>query len=126
VVRTVTSSRLTGLEEVRKGATAGVRSLRLAALTLLVFAVMTSTAAGQGREDFARGQVATASSSQEPGEYANVLPCACSPDQAVDGSSTTLWSSDWIDKQWWQVDLGRPRMVDTVYINWSGPTRGGM
>ena len=40
------------------------------------------------------------------------------PDKAVDGSPTTRWSSSFTDNQWWQVDLGAPRTIDTVAINW--------
>ncbi len=40
------------------------------------------------------------------------------PGKAVDGLSTTRWSSSFADNQWWQVDLGSVRQVDTVVVNW--------
>ncbi len=35
-----------------------------------------------------------------------------------DGSSLTRWSSAFADGEWWQVDLGQPRQIDAVQINW--------
>ena len=43
---------------------------------------------------------------------------AFTPDKAVDGSSTTRWSSQHIDNQWWQVDLGSVRQMTKVELNW--------
>ena len=40
------------------------------------------------------------------------------PQFANDGSSTTRWSSGFADGQWWRVDLGSVRQVDTVALNW--------
>ena len=40
------------------------------------------------------------------------------PDKAVDGSSTTRWSSQLIDNQWWQVDLGSASRSTKVELNW--------
>ena len=40
------------------------------------------------------------------------------PGKAVDGSSTTRWSSNFTDAQWWQVDLGSVRKVSKVELNW--------
>jgi hypothetical protein len=37
---------------------------------------------------------------------------------AVDEDSATRWSSAFLDGQWWQVDLGSLRTVDTVELNW--------
>src|SRR5439155_15982193 len=34
--------------------------------------------------------------------------------------STTRWSSTFTDNQWWQVDLGSVKQVDTVALNWEG------
>jgi cytochrome c len=36
----------------------------------------------------------------------------------VDSSSTTRWSSSFTNNQWWQVDLGRTRGVNSVSLNW--------
>ncbi|MCW3009719.1 MAG: hypothetical protein JWO90_123, partial [Solirubrobacterales bacterium] len=41
------------------------------------------------------------------------------PDKAVDGSAATRWSSALgEDGQTWQVDLGAPRAVDAVVVDW--------
>lgn len=40
------------------------------------------------------------------------------PAKAVDGQSETRWASQWKDGQWWQVDLGTPRQVGKVTIDW--------
>jgi PKD repeat protein/glucose/arabinose dehydrogenase len=60
------------------------------------------------REDKAANRPADASSSG-PG---------LGPELANDVSSTTRWSSAYADNQWWQVDLGTARKVDTVELNW--------
>src|SRR3954471_22225681 len=60
-------------------------------------------------EDKALNRPATASSTYSA-EYA--------PGKAVDGDTTTRWSSTFNDNQWWQVDLGSSRQVDTVRVNW--------
>jgi hypothetical protein len=60
-------------------------------------------------EDKALSRVASASSVDEVGHEAA---------KANDGSSTTRWSSGYVNNQWWQVDLGSVRSVDTVRLNW--------
>jgi hypothetical protein len=40
------------------------------------------------------------------------------PGFAVDGNSTTRWGSQYTDSQWWQVDLGSLKTIDTVALNW--------
>ena len=40
------------------------------------------------------------------------------PNLAVDRMPTTRWSSIYADNQWWQVDLGSARSVDTVRVDW--------
>ncbi len=55
------------------------------------------------------GRPATASSIEKPGLEAGL---------GNDGNSSTRWSSTFADDQWWQVDLGSPRNVDRVTINW--------
>jgi len=61
------------------------------------------------REDKAAGRPATASTS-EPGH---------APGQAVDGTEATYWGSEFLDAQWWQVDLGTQRKVDQVRLAWT-------
>ena len=38
--------------------------------------------------------------------------------KAVDNSSTTRWSSAFVDNAWWQVDLGSAQSIDKVELNW--------
>jgi PKD repeat protein len=61
------------------------------------------------RADLALAKTATASSSES---------AALSPDKANDGNSTTRWGSTFADNQWWQVDLGSSKQIDTVILNW--------
>ena len=70
-------------------------------------------------EDKALGRPASASSVEGPrnGGACNV-PGTCTPDKANDGRPGTRWSSEYADGEWWQVDLGRPRLVDTVALTW--------
>lgn len=60
-------------------------------------------------EDKALNRPATASTTEGPG---------LEPGKAVDGDASTRWSSNYIEGQWWQVDLGRSRRVNSVRINW--------
>jgi hypothetical protein len=62
--------------------------------------------AGQSK---AVGRPATASSTHVDG---------FAPGLATDGKATTRWSSEYSDGQWWQVDLGRTRLVDAVRLRW--------
>ena len=61
-------------------------------------------------EDKAAGRPASASSMQSSP--------ALDPGRATDEDSSTRWSSASLDGQWWQVDLGSLRTVDTVELNW--------
>jgi PKD repeat protein len=72
-------------------------------------ATFTGGGAAPGPEDKALNRPATASSTERAG---------LEPGKAVDGSSTTRWSSAARDREWWQVDLGRTRKVDQVRVNW--------
>ena len=40
------------------------------------------------------------------------------PKNAVDGNTSTRWSSAFKDSQWWQVDLGGAQQVNKVTVNW--------
>ena len=77
--------------------------------------LLAPTASGQGREDKALRRPASASSVERLNGVTNP---ALVPAQAVDGNGQTRWSSDWRDGQWWQVDLGRLRLVDSVTLDW--------
>ena len=54
----------------------------------------------------------------KPTICSGVETSATSADQAVDGVSTTRWSSAFLDNQWWQVDLQHQVMPGTVSIVW--------
>ena len=60
-------------------------------------------------ENRARGRLAVASSAQGP-----TFPAA----NAVDGVTTTRWSSAFSDPQWLYVDLGQSYDVKTVVLRW--------
>jgi F5/8 type C domain len=64
---------------------------------------------GCGTDNAAQGRTATASSTENSGTPAS---------NAVDGSTTTRWSSAFSDPQWLQVDLGSSQPVCQVLINW--------
>ncbi len=66
-------------------------------------------ASGPPPSDLARGKTTSSSSSETS---------TLGPEKAVDGDSTTRWSSAFADNQWWQVDLGSAQSVDTVELNW--------
>jgi hypothetical protein len=60
-------------------------------------------------EDLAAGRLASASSSEKS---------FLGPAKAVDRDSSTRWSSAFVDRQWWKVDLGATRSIGRVSINW--------
>jgi glucose/arabinose dehydrogenase len=70
---------------------------------------LTATYGLSGQENKALAGTASASSQQN---------ASYPPDRANDGSTTTRWSSAFRDGEWWQVDLGSLRAVDTVTVNW--------
>lgn len=91
-----------------------------ALLALLVLAPAASAQTTSG-EDKAMGRPASASSTQRPGGQSGQAGCvspACDPGKAVDGNPYTRWGSDYVDNQYWQVDLGSVRLVNTVRIDW--------
>jgi hypothetical protein len=62
-------------------------------------------------QDLALNQPATASSTERGlSQYR--------PANANDGNSSTRWSSDYLNGQWWQVDLGSIRSINRVELNW--------
>ncbi|MFC1408151.1 discoidin domain-containing protein [Streptacidiphilus sp. N1-12] len=62
-----------------------------------------------GGTNIAQGKTATASSTENAGTPASA---------AVDGSTTTRWSSAFSDPQWLQVDLGQSYDISHVTLNW--------
>ncbi|MEV4070254.1 DUF1996 domain-containing protein [Nonomuraea fuscirosea] len=83
-------------------ALAAVAALVAAGLTTLVPAVAADGLLSQGRP-------ATASSVEGTGYSAGA---------AVDGSTTTRWSSAVADPQWLRVDLGAPAAISRVVLIW--------
>jgi fibronectin type 3 domain-containing protein len=65
--------------------------------------------AGGGATLLSQGRPATASSVENAG---------LAPGNAVDGNTTTRWSSAFSDPQWLQVDLGATHAVTRVVLNW--------
>jgi hypothetical protein len=61
----------------------------------------------------ARDKPTTASSYQATG---NGAPYPAS--NAVDGSTTTRWATDWSDPQWIQVDLGQATAIHHIQLVW--------
>ncbi|GAA4249208.1 galactose-binding domain-containing protein [Dactylosporangium darangshiense] len=59
--------------------------------------------------DLAQGRPVTASSTDDPGRPGSL---------AVDGSSSTRWSSAYSDPQWIAVDLGATYSLSRVRLNW--------
>ncbi|MEU6850509.1 discoidin domain-containing protein [Actinacidiphila alni] len=68
-----------------------------------------STTPPSGGTDLALDKTATASSTENAGTPASA---------AVDGSSTTRWSSAFSDPQWLRVDLGASHAIKQVKLNW--------
>src|SRR4051794_33730345 len=85
------------------------RPRMLAALVALAAACVLFALPQSALADLAHGHTAT-SSSQENANFP--------PGNAVDGNTTTRWSSLFQDNQWWQVDLGSTQQVNVVVINW--------
>src|SRR5215216_5945326 len=62
-------------------------------------------------QDLALNRPATASSTERGlSQYR--------PANANDGNSSSRWSSDHVNNQWWQVDLGSIRSINRVELNW--------
>ena len=97
----------------RRGAVASV----IAAAAL---ACAATPAHAQEGVDKALGQLASASSVEGPDHSGGACrpPNSCAPGLANDGRTTTRWSSEFNENEFWQVDLGRPRLVDTVALTW--------
>ena len=54
----------------------------------------------------------------KPTSCSGVETSATGSDMAVDGVSTTRWSSAWLDGQWWQVDLQHQVLPSSIGIIW--------
>lgn len=73
---------------------------------------MSSAATWEKGADLTEGATASASSTEWTmlGRYL--------PGRAVDDDQATRWASAWREGQWWQVDLGTPRQVRRVTLEW--------
>ncbi len=71
-----------------------------------------ATSASAAPVNLSQGKAVTASSTEDATYY----PAR----YAVDGSTTTRWSSAWSDDQWIQVDLGQTATLDHVELAWEG------
>src|SRR5690606_26377677 len=71
-----------------------------------------STTGWQEGADLTKGGVATASSTEF------TLLGSLRAGNAIDDRSSTRWASAWGDNAWWQVDLGTPRLVRRVTLDW--------
>ncbi len=75
----------------------------IATITLLVFSPLL------------KSRVHCTSSSYQ-GDSNYCWQCTC--DKAFDEKSSTRWASDWTDNEWIARDLGSPKSIDTVVLQW--------
>jgi acyl-homoserine lactone acylase PvdQ len=66
----------------------------------------------------ARGMAVANLAAGRPASASSVQSTSYPAGQAVDGSSTTRWSSRYADDQWLQVDLGSSQQVARVVLRW--------
>src|SRR5215468_4001512 len=82
----------------------------LALIAILIIVLLPHfSAEAQSSGNIALNKLAT-SSSNENGSL--------TPNLAVDGSTTTRWSSGFSDPQWIQIDLGATFSVNHVILRW--------
>lgn len=87
-------------------------ALLVALVALLCYALVGRPAAPAHADSdvlLSQGKPATASSDEGD---------AWAAANAVDGDTTTRWSSQWSDPQWLQVDLGATDTIDKVVLDW--------
>jgi hypothetical protein len=102
----------------RRVPASGRTALSLLAVAALIVSVLVAafgatapkaSAATCGTTNIALNKTATASSTENAGTPASA---------AVDGSTTTRWSSAFSDPQWLEVDLGSSQSICGVTLNW--------
>jgi hypothetical protein len=71
--------------------------------------ITSSTLPGCANVNLAKGKTATASSSENS---------SLGPANAVDGNTSTRWSSAFSDPQWLKIDLGATHTVTKVVLRW--------
>jgi hypothetical protein len=90
------------------GAKFNARLKRILVASVACFALACTSAQAQ---DMALNKPASASSTEH--NRTDLRPAL-----ANDGNSSTRWSSNYVDNQWWHVDLGSVRQIDRVELNW--------
>jgi hypothetical protein len=90
------------------GAALNARLKKILAVGVAFFALGCASAQAQ---DMALNRSASASSTEN--NRTDLRPAL-----ANDGNSFTRWSSNFVDDQWWRVDLGSVRQIDRVELNW--------
>ena len=73
------------------------------------FSFNATAGTGGGSSPLSQGKPVTASSVEN-----STFP----PSNAVDGNTSTRWSSAFQDGQWIDVDLGSPHQISSVVLNW--------
>ncbi|MGQ4516910.1 beta-1,3-glucanase family protein [Streptomyces sp. DW26H14] len=81
----------------------------LAALVAACLLALTQAPAHAAGSLLSQNKPATSSSTEAPGTPASA---------AVDGDTTSRWSSAFSDPQWLQVDLGSTSQISQVVLNW--------
>jgi hypothetical protein len=95
-------------DRTQAGATLNGRLKRILVAAVACFALACTSAQAQ---DVALNKPASASSTEN--NRTDLRPAL-----ANDGNSSTRWSSNFVDDQWWEVDLGSVRQINRVELNW--------
>jgi len=91
----------------------------LALICLSVTAFATSPARATAQTNLALNRPAVASSTQATTSGGNTDPSVCcGAASANDGNTSSRWSSQFSDPQWWRVDLGSTMTVAEVVVDW--------
>jgi hypothetical protein len=93
---------------VQTGATLNARLRKALVAGVACFALVCTSAQAQ---DMALNKPASASSTEN--DRTDLRPAL-----ANDGNSSSRWSSNYADNQWWHVDLGSVRQINRVELNW--------
>lgn len=68
--------------------------------------------------NFTANTTGTNKALNKPATASSVETSGLEAAKAVDGSTTTRWSSQWSDPQWIYVDLGSSQSINRVKLNW--------
>ncbi len=112
VVATAVRGRSPSAKRWRVGAVTGV----IVAALVASFTLITPPGAVAADTLISQGKPATSSSTENA-----TLPAS----NAVDGSTTTRWSSAFSDPQWIQIDLGTSYTLGQVVLNWEAAYASG-